>query len=79
MSVCRCGRRPVCWRPPPLWWLVKYGFVLPAQTRGWPVRAKIAFRPNPLDPHMPRMPWPYETESRAAGTGLAMGRLPHRC
>lgn len=79
MRVCRCECRHFRWRQPPVWWLVKYGYVLKPRAWGWPVRAKLGFCPNPFDPRMPRIPWPYETESRAAGTGLVMGKLFHRC
>jgi len=55
---------------PPMWWLVKHGYVLEPKFIGHPVHAALRFKPNPLDPRLPRLPWPNETESRAAGTGL---------
>jgi len=63
------------WCVPPYWWLVCHGYARIPKTVGYPVRAQIAFRGGPF----PRRPWPFETETRAAGTGLAMGRLPYPC
>jgi len=80
-NPCRCRpppRPPVKWGPPPLWWLMQRGFVLRPRGVGWPAEAQIRFTPSPMHPHMPRLPWPYETESRPPGTGLVMGQIPPR-
>jgi hypothetical protein len=73
MRWCQCRS---CWVQPSPWWLMQRGYMLQPCTRGWPVRAKVGFCPNPVDWRMPRLPWPYETESRAPGTGLVMGKMP---
>jgi hypothetical protein len=69
-----------CWCPSCRWmWMARCGLVRIPQSRGWPVRAKIAFCPNPVAPLSPRTPWKYETETRAPGTGLVMGMMPFEC
>jgi hypothetical protein len=62
-----------------MWWLIKNGFVLEPKFIGHPVRAALRFKPNPIHPGMPRLPWVNETESRAAGTGLLISWhcIPH--
>lgn len=62
---CRCGR-----------WRWHWGDMRVPATMGHPVRAKITWRPTARQPPYPRFPWKYETESRAAGTGLIPGRMP---
>jgi hypothetical protein len=48
-----------------------------ALLRGYPVAAELRFQQRCWPPR-PRQPWPFETESRAPGTGLAMGCIPRR-
>jgi hypothetical protein len=78
-----CHPRPPCppWPPhppcpppnrPPDHWLIEHGYMLEPKRVGHPVRAELRFKPNPVDPRLPRLPWPNETESRAAGTGLLL-------
>jgi hypothetical protein len=68
--------RPPHHHTPPRWWLIRHGFILKPELRGYPVPSQVRFRQNPAP--FPRRPWPYESETRAPGTGLAMGRIPRR-
>lgn len=52
-------------------WVVQQGYVRVPRVTGYPISSMITFWPRPQ--HMPRTPWPYESETRAAGTGLALG------
>ena len=66
------------WRPPNNW-MIQNGYMRCPARRGWPAMANIAFQPTSAAlPFTPRKPWVYETESRAAGTGLVMGCMPCR-
>lgn len=87
----RCCRPPPCPppcppprpRPPRPWWAISKrekfacGFIRQPSLRGYPVPAAVRFRDWPTWP-FPRRPWPFESETRAPGTGLALGRIPHR-
>jgi hypothetical protein len=48
-----------------------------ALLRGYPVAAELRFQSRGWPPR-PRNPWPWESETRPAGTGLMMGCIPQR-
>jgi hypothetical protein len=47
-----------------------------ALLRGYPVASELRFRQTCWP--FPRQPWPFESETRAPGTGLAIGKMPKR-
>lgn len=80
---CCHPRPPPCPPPPRPWWAISlhakyaHGFIRRPALRGYPVPAEVRFENCPTWP-FPRRPWPFESETRAPGTGLALGRIPHR-
>jgi hypothetical protein len=45
---------------------------------GHPIEGFLAFRPSPHHKHLPRLPWPFESETRPAGTGLIWNVRRHK-